>query len=148
MKAREPDRSGFVERDGVRIAYDVYGSGDRTVFFLPAWSIVHSRMWKLQVPYFARHGRVITFDGRGNGRSDKSPELDYSDEAFAADAMAVMDATGTRRATLVGLSAGGRWALMLAAEHPERVEGMVLIGPAVQIEEPDKVRAALKARIR
>ncbi len=146
MKAREPDRSGFVERDGVLIAYDVYGSGDRTLFFLPAWSIVHSRMWKLQVPYFARHGRVITFDGRGNGRSDKSPKLDYSDEAFAADALAVMDATGTERATLIGLSAGGRWALMLAAQHPERVEGMVLIGPAVQIEEPDKVRAALKAQ--
>src|ERR1700722_18019316 len=146
MKAREPDVAGVVVRDGVHIAYEVHGSGEPSILFLPAWSIVHSRMWKLQVPYFARHGRVVTFDGRGNGRSDKSPDLDYSDEAFAADALAVMDETGTARATLVGLSAGGRFALMLAARHPERVEGMVLIGPAVEIGDPHKVRAALRAR--
>ncbi len=42
-----------------------------TLLLLPPWSIVHSRFWKLQVPYLARHFRVITFDGRGNGRSDR-----------------------------------------------------------------------------
>ena len=133
MRAAEPVESGFVTREGVRIAYDVYGAGDRTLVFFPAWSIVHSRMWKAQIPYFARHARVVTFDGRGNGRSDKSPSLDYSDEAFAADAVAVMDATGTARATLIGLSKGARWALMVAANHPERVEGLICIAPAVPL---------------
>lgn len=123
----------FVERDGVRIAYDVQGSGDRTLLFMPAWSIVHSRMWKGQVPYFARHARVVTFDGRGNGRSDKSPSLDYSDEAFAADTLAVLDASQTARATIVALSAGARWALMVAARYPERVERLICIGPAVTL---------------
>src|SRR5215207_8529505 len=73
-RARYPDSEGFVERDGVRVHYEVYGRGETTVFFLPTWSIIHSRHWKMQIPYFARHFRVLTFDGRGNGKSDR-PEV-------------------------------------------------------------------------
>ena len=69
MRAREPDESGYVERDGVRSYYEIHGSGEPTVLLLPTWSIVHSRHWKMQVPYLARHCRVLLFDGRGNGRS-------------------------------------------------------------------------------
>jgi pimeloyl-ACP methyl ester carboxylesterase/predicted glycosyltransferase len=133
MRASEPAAAGFVERDGVRIAYEVHGSGERTLLFMPAWSIIHSRMWKAQVPYFARHARVVTFDGRGNGRSDKTPSLDYSDDAFAADTLAVLDATNTARATIVTLSAGGRWGLIVAARHPERVERLICLSPAVPL---------------
>jgi pimeloyl-ACP methyl ester carboxylesterase/predicted glycosyltransferase len=142
VRAAQPNQTGFVTRDGVKLAYDVYGEGERTLLFLPAWSIAHSRMWKAQVPYFARHARVVTFDGRGNGRSDKSPLLDYSDEAFAADALAVMDATGTARATLIGLSKGARWGLLVAANHPERVEHLICIGPAVPLV-PNDPRSAI-----
>ncbi len=71
MRARQPDRSGYVEREGVKLFYEVYGSGALTLLLLPAWSIIHSRMWKAQIPYLARHYRVVTFDGRGNGRSDR-----------------------------------------------------------------------------
>ena len=58
-RARYPDEDGYVERDGVRIFYEVYGEGERTVLFLPTWSIIHSRHWKAQIPYFARHHRVL-----------------------------------------------------------------------------------------
>ena len=77
-------------------------TGEPTVLLMPTWSIIHSRLWKLQIPYLARHYRVITFDGRGNGRSDRptDPEA-YREEEFAADALAVMDATATERAVLV-----------------------------------------------
>src|SRR5206468_3329511 len=119
MRARDPDRQGTIERGGVRLAYEVFGTGERTVLLLPTWSIIHARHWKAQVPYLARHFRVITFDGRGNGESDRplDPES-YADRTFAADALAVMDATETDRAMLVSLSAGSAWALLLAAEHP------------------------------
>ena len=70
-RARYPDHTGYVERGGVRVFYEVYGKGERTVLLLPTWSIVHSRFWKAQIPYLARHLRVVTFDGRGNGRSDR-----------------------------------------------------------------------------
>jgi pimeloyl-ACP methyl ester carboxylesterase len=128
-RARYPDESGFVERDGCKLYYEVYGSGHQTVFLLPTWSIVHSRQWKMQIPYLARHCRVLTFDGRGNGRSDRPP-TGYDERTFAADALAVMDATDTERAALVSLSMGAQRGLILAAEHPERVEAAVFIAPA------------------
>jgi pimeloyl-ACP methyl ester carboxylesterase/predicted glycosyltransferase len=130
-RARYPDEEGYVERAGVRVFYEVYGSGEPTVLLLPTWSIIHSRHWKAQIPYLARHARVVTFDGRGNGRSDRpDTEEAYAEREFAADALAVMDATGTERAVLVGLSAGVLWGALLAAEHPERVDGVVFIAPA------------------
>jgi pimeloyl-ACP methyl ester carboxylesterase len=134
-RARYPDESGYVERDGVKLYYEVYGSGEPTVFLLPTWSIIHSRHWKMQIPYLARHCRVLTFDGRGNGRSDR-PESGYDERDFAADALAVMDATSTERATLVSLSLGAQRALLLAAEQPERIEGAVFICPSVPFGEP------------
>ena len=71
-RARYPDAEGYASRqDGTRIFYEVYGSGDRTIVFVPPWAIVHSRLWKAQIPYFARRARVIAFDPRGNGRSDR-----------------------------------------------------------------------------
>ena len=73
-RARYPDAEGYVERDGVRLFYEVYGEGEPTVLLLPTWSIIHSRHWKMQIPYLARHCRVVTFDGRGNGRSDRPAE--------------------------------------------------------------------------
>jgi pimeloyl-ACP methyl ester carboxylesterase/predicted glycosyltransferase len=134
-RARYPDESGYVERDSVRLYYEVYGSGEPTVLLLPTWSIVHSRHWKMQIPYLGRHCRVLTFDGRGNGRSDR-PESGYDEREFAADALAVMDATGTERAVLVSLSLGAQRALLLAAEQPERVDGAVFICPAVPFGGP------------
>src|SRR3989442_4176369 len=120
-RARYPDEEGFVERDGVRLFYEVYGAGEPTVLLLPTWSLLHSRHWKMQIPYLARHCRVVTFDGRGNGRSDRPREKDaYHEREFAAYAVAVMDATGTESAVIVGFSMGAQRGLLLAAEHPER----------------------------
>jgi pimeloyl-ACP methyl ester carboxylesterase/predicted glycosyltransferase len=133
-RGRYPDETGYIERDGVRVFWERFGEGDPTVLFLPTWSIVHSRIWKGQVPYFARYGTVITFDGRGNGRSDRPSALDaYTPQEFAADALAVMDATGTERAWIVGLSMGASRALILGADHPDRVNGLVFIGAAVPL---------------
>jgi pimeloyl-ACP methyl ester carboxylesterase/predicted glycosyltransferase len=138
-RARYPDSTGYVERDGVRSYYEVYGSGEQTIFLLPTWSIVHSRHWKMQIAYLARYCRVVTFDGRGNGRSDRPP-AGYEESEFAADALAVMDATGTAAATIVSLSVGAQRALILATEHPERVTGAVFICPAVPLASPPEER--------
>ena len=69
MEARTADVEGYVESGGVRIHYEVHGIGDPTVLLLPTWTIVHKRFWKAQVPYLARHHRVVTYDGPGNGLS-------------------------------------------------------------------------------
>src|SRR5919202_6645310 len=133
-RARYPDQQGYVERDGVRTFYEVYGDGEPTILLLPTWSIVHSRFWKAQIPYLARHFRVVTFDPRGNGKSDRPSDPDaYREEEYAADALAVMDATGTERAVLVSLSRGAERSLHLGATHPERGGGQVFIAPALPL---------------
>ena len=133
-RARYPDAEGYAERDGVRVFYEVYGDGEPTVFLLPTWSIIHSRHWKMQIAYLARHFRVLTFDGRGNGKADRPSGIAaYTEHEFAADSLAVMDATGTETAVVVGLSCGALWGTLLAADHPGRVLGAVVIGPAVPL---------------
>jgi pimeloyl-ACP methyl ester carboxylesterase len=136
-RARYPGEEGYVERDGVRVFYEVYGSGEPTILFLPTWALIHSRHWKLQIPCLARHCRVVTFDGRGNGRSDRPQGAEaYAIREFAADTLAVMDATATERAVVVGVSCATLWGVVLAAEHPERVAGAAFIGPAVPLAPP------------
>ena len=134
-RARYPDTTGFVDRDGVRVFYEVYGSGEPTILLLPTWSIIHSRFWKLQIPDLARRHRVVTFDGRGNGRSDRPPTAEaYAEAEFAADAIAVMDATATERAVVMGLSMGAQRGLILASDHADRVSGIVFIGPSLALQ--------------
>jgi pimeloyl-ACP methyl ester carboxylesterase len=134
MRACQPRSDGYVEREGVKVHYEVYGAGEPTVLLLPTWSILHSRHWKMQIPYLARHCRVLTFDGRGNGRSDRPAGAEaYRSAEFTADTLAVMDVTGTERAVLVAMSLGATWALELGALHPERVAGIVFIAPALPL---------------
>ena len=136
--ARSPDAEGFVERDGVRVHWESFGHASPTLLLLPTWSIVHSACWKLQVPYLSRHFRVIIFDGRGNGLSDRPRgPVAYMDPEFVEDAVAVLDATGTNSAFLVGLSAGGRYAFRIAAAHPGRVRGIVSIAGRLSFDAPE-----------
>ena len=132
MRARYPDAEGFIERDGVKVGYEVFGADEPTILLLTSWAIVHARQWKAQVPYLARRFRVITVDGRGNGRADRPKAAEaYLDREYVDDAVAVLDATGADRAVIVGLSMGGRHALQLAAWYPERAAGVVAFGAAL-----------------
>jgi pimeloyl-ACP methyl ester carboxylesterase/predicted glycosyltransferase len=134
MRARAPDESGVAERDGVQIAWERFGDGPTTVLLLPTWSIIPSLFWKLQVPTLARRHRVITFDGRGTGRSSRPRHASaYTHGEFAADVVAVLDATGTERAVLVAFSCGTLWGVQATVDHPERVHGLVTICPAVPL---------------
>jgi len=136
-RARYPDETGMVERDGVHVAWERYGDGSPTILLMPTWSIIHSRHWKGQIAYLARHHRVVTFDGRGNGRSDRPTTTSaYDGSEFAADAVAVLDASQTDRAIVAGLSMGAGYALQTAVRYPDRVSGLVFVGPSVGLEDP------------
>jgi len=131
MRAREPEQHGYVQRDGVRVQYELFGSGDTTLLFMPTWSILHSRSWKAQIPYFAQHYRCLTFDPRGNGLSDRPQDpAAYSEQALADDALAILDHTGTAEATVLCFSRGTHRTLILADQHPDRVQAVVFIGAA------------------
>jgi pimeloyl-ACP methyl ester carboxylesterase/UDP:flavonoid glycosyltransferase YjiC (YdhE family) len=128
MRAREPDESGYAVNDGIRIFYEVFGTGSPAILLLPTLPIVSSRHWKAQVPYLARRHRVVTFDPRGNGRSDRpAGEAAYDDDAYVSDVAAVLAATGTDAAVFGALCAGVRWATLFGAAHPERVLGLFAI---------------------
>ena len=149
MRARMPDEDGYVEVDGIKIGYEVHGDGTPTLLLLPTWTIVHSRFWKLQVPYLARHHRGVVFDGPGNGRSARPLDpAAYTVGTVARAAIEVMDATQTDQAVLVSLSKGAGWSLKLAADHPSRVLGQVFIGPALPLTPQEGERAQISATFR
>jgi len=132
MRAVYPHQEAEVDRDGVEIHYEVFGEGHPTLLLIPPSPITHSRIWKGLVPNLARHFRVVTVDGRGNGKSGRptGPE-EHSQEQTLDDLVAVLDATGTPSAVVVAHCHANWWAVALATAHPERVEALVAIEPGV-----------------
>ena len=122
----------YTTSDGLSIAYQVTGSGDRDIV-LVAGFISHLELdWGNPahdhfLERLSRMGRLIRFDKRGTGMSDRPagvPDL----ETRMHDVLAVMDAARSKRATLFGYSEGGPMAVLFAATHPDRVSELVLFG--------------------
>ena len=142
MRAKLPHTEGKISRDGVDLHYEIYGHGAHTILFVPTWAIIHSRCWKAQIPYFSDHFRVIAFDPRGNGKSDRpSNREDYAFDKVVHDVIAVMDATDTEKATLVGLSFSSAVSFAVAAYFPERVSAVISTGAYSPIVPPYEERA-------
>ena len=132
MRAKLPHTSGYVDRDGVKLHYEIYGQGEHTIFFVPTWTFVHSRIWKAQVPYFSEQFRCIAMDPRGNGKSDTPDSAaQFQLRDYVADIIEVMDRTETEKATLAGISVGAAVISATAVHHPERVASLVAIGSSI-----------------
>jgi pimeloyl-ACP methyl ester carboxylesterase len=118
--------------DGLDIAYQVIGDGPVDLVFVSGF-VTHLD-WSWELPHFAwleqldGIARVITFDKRGTGLSERSLGFGSLDER-SRDIAAVMDAAGSERAVLCGLSEGAPMSILFAATHPQRVSGLVLLGP-------------------
>src|SRR3954454_6303849 len=133
-RARQPDETGFAaSADGLRLGWERYGGGEPALFFVPPTPISHSRLWKAQIHYLARHFTLVLYDGRGCGRADNpDPRALWLDRWRPDDCLAGMDATGVERAVIVGICGDGVWpSAEIAAEHPDRVLGIVAIAPGV-----------------
>lgn len=125
----QPHHQGFVDRDGVSLWYAVWGTSGPWIAFAQPFQIVHSRMFKAVVPYLSQHFRVLTMDGRGNGRSSRPQgQAAYSFDHFFADFVAVLDTVAIERTALIGSSAAAMIVLRLASEQPERVTHVVTAG--------------------
>lgn len=133
MRAIEPDATGTVRLRGFEVGYETFGDPDRPVIlFLPAWQIVHSRIWKFQVSFLARHFRVITMDAAGNGLGERTRDpRAYEYERIAGQAVDLLSYLDVDRASLVGFSRGCIFSILAAARYPERVDSLVLIGGKV-----------------
>jgi pimeloyl-ACP methyl ester carboxylesterase len=110
--------------DGSRLSYDVIGSGPPLL--LVAGQASDRSVWAGIHDDFAARHRVVVFDHRGTGDSDKPAQPPYSTRGFAADAVAVLDAAGIARAHVYGISMGGRIGQWLAIDHPARLGALVL----------------------
>jgi pimeloyl-ACP methyl ester carboxylesterase len=128
----------YAKSGDVHIAYRVFGAGPRDVVLVPG-TVSHVELyWELPANEYllkrlASFARVIVFDKRGQGLSDRV--ADQTLEERVGDVLAVMNAAGSERATIYGWSEGGQLSLKLAATHPERVSGLVLYGsyPAMYV---------------
>jgi 3-oxoadipate enol-lactonase len=116
----------IVTTDGVGLAVDVLGSG-------PSLVMVHGFTGAKEdfadhAPQLAEHAKVVRFDHRGHGASDKPDTVDaYTFDRLVADTLDVADALGLDELTLLGHSMGGMVARRLVLAHPERVRGLVLM---------------------
>jgi 3-oxoadipate enol-lactonase len=111
--------------DGIRIRYDVHGPADGEPLLMIQGLGADSRGWIAQRLHLARRYRVITFDNRGVGRSDK-PAGPYDLERLALDAVEVLDAVDVDSAHVMGASMGGVLAQIIAVRNPHRVRSLVL----------------------
>ena len=122
----------YAKSGDVHIAYQVFGGGPIDLVLIPGfvshienyWEQPDFARWFLRLAGFAR---VVMFDKRGTGLSDRVGELPALDQRMD-DARAVMDAVGIERAALLGLSEGGPLAVLFAATYPERCRALVLYG--------------------
>lgn len=133
-----------IDRDGVRIYYEVHGDG-------PPLLLTHgysstSAMWHGQVDALARNHRLILWDMRGHGQSDYPDDPSaYSEALTVGDMAAILDAVGTERAIVGGLSLGGYMSLAFTRAHPQRTRALLIIdtGPGFK---KDDAREAWNAR--
>jgi pimeloyl-ACP methyl ester carboxylesterase/predicted glycosyltransferase len=129
----EPARQGFVDREGVKLWWAVWGEQGPFLAFAPPFQIIHAEMLKAVVPWLSQHFRVITMDPRGNGRSDRPQgQQHYALDLYVGDFQAVLDAAGADRVALVGISAAAMTVLRTAAEQPERVTHLITAGGFAQ----------------
>jgi len=121
--------------DGTRIAWRRYGEAGRSIVFVPTWNLVDARVVGYQVAALEPLATVVTYDPRGSGESDR-PASGYDFPLHAADALAVIGATGVEDAAVVNASRGLNAAVLLAAEHPQRVTRLAAVAPYMRLE-PD-----------
>ena len=137
----------YAKSGDVHIAYQVFGSGPVDLVLIPGnvshienyWDLPDMARWLLRLTSFAR---VVMFDKRGTGLSDRVSELPSLDLRMD-DARAVMDAVGIERAALIGISEGGPMAALFAATYPQRCQRLVLYGTFAR-PSIEKIEARIK----
>jgi class 3 adenylate cyclase len=120
---------GYADSDGVQIAYKVLNEGERDLVFVPGFVshleiIGEHPLSRRLLERLCSFARVILMDRREQGLSDRLGRPPTLEEG-AADLRAVLDAVGSERATLLGISEGGPMSMLFAASHPDRTEALV-----------------------
>ena len=113
----------IIKAGDININYKVEGTGEPLIMIMGFGAGMEG--WDSQTPFFAKYFKVITYDNRGAGKSDK-PKGPYTTAMMAEDAVHLMDSLGIGKANVMGASMGGLIAQELAINHPEKVNRLVL----------------------
>jgi len=114
-----------VSKDGVRIAYSVYGKGEPALVFVHGWCGDRS-VWQKQAPYFAKKYKVVALDLAGHGRSGRQRQA-YTQEAFGEDVAAVVNAVKADKVILIGHSMSGTIILEANRLLKGKISGLIAI---------------------
>jgi len=118
-------RKKIVDNEGVKLSYYVYGEGDPTIL-LVSWTS-STELWIPQVTYFSQKYKVVTFDMRGTGESDKPPGK-YTVDVHAEDLNVIIDDLRAKNIIMVGAHYGGKIAVTYVTKHPGKISKLVLLG--------------------
>ena len=141
-------RTLYAKSGDVHLAYQAIGEGSRDVVLVLDWASHLEAVWEQPfirefVGSVNRYARVLWFDMRGVGLSDRVVDPAVAPEEWMDDVGAVMDAVGSERATLIAHGHGVQMALMTAATHPDRVESLVLINGFARFSRADGYPAGM-----
>ena len=122
----------YAKSGDVHIAYQVFGQAPENLVIIPGFISHIEHVWDSPdqarwLNHVSKHARIVIFDKRGTGLSDRMGRLPNLDQRMD-DARAVMDAVGMNRAAIMGVSEGGSLAALFAASHPERCSALILYG--------------------
>jgi pimeloyl-ACP methyl ester carboxylesterase/UDP:flavonoid glycosyltransferase YjiC (YdhE family) len=135
------------QNNNIKIWYEVHGQGEPTIVMVPGFQIIHSAAFKRSyVPFLSRHMRVVTFDLRGSGQSDK-PEQGHDLDTYAADLHAVITAAGLNRFAILGLSLGAKIAVTYCAQHPRNVTHLILLSGSAKMIRSETYPAGMPAEL-
>jgi pimeloyl-ACP methyl ester carboxylesterase/predicted glycosyltransferase len=130
MRAIEPAEAEVLTLEGFEIGYETFGDlASLPILLLPTWQIVHSRVWKMQIPWLSRYRYVVTYDSPGNGRSQRTTDpAAFQYDRVVDQGIGLLDHLGIEQIDILGFSRGTRYALAMASRYPERVKSLILIG--------------------
>jgi pimeloyl-ACP methyl ester carboxylesterase len=128
--------------NNIEIYYEIHGQGDPLVLIMGLRR--NAEWWYCQIPALSKHFKILVFDNRGAGRSDK-PKIDYSIRLFADDTAGLIESLGMKKAHILGLSMGGYIAQELAINYPYIVKSLILActgpgGERVVLMSPERMK--------
>ncbi|KAF5423288.1 MAG: Pimeloyl-ACP methyl ester carboxylesterase [Candidatus Methanocomedens sp.] len=119
-----------IKVNDIELFYEVHGEGE-PIIFSHGW-MCDCSVWNSQIEFFSKKYKVIAYDQRGHGKSDK-PKADYSIETLSNDLYSLIQELNLEKVILVGHSMGGMTAITFALNHPDKVSKLVLVGTSAKM---------------
>ena len=139
--------SKFAEVNDIKINYEIHGEDNTDPLFLVSGWTFKKEMWMAQIDALSEHFKVITFDNRGCGKSDR-PEGSYTMEMFADDLYGLMDFLDIKKAHMMGYALGAMYLQVFALKYPERVKKLVLLNTVAVFPDDSGVKRVMGMNVK